>query len=420
MPAARSRRDALRERWAGAVYVIALLLVFFQGNAAERMASRLLPIAAVIILLGRPRRDVLTRVVPLALVAFVTWAAASWFWSADRSGTQIVLLTFVSQVIVAWCCGSFLSLETWHRLTTLVAKALCLLTVAFLVVAPGLSTRPAEDGAPGWHGPFSHKNGLGSFLVLALVCFWFDRNTKRSHRIGWLAVGIVLLIGSQSSTALTLVLISTAVLIWHSQTGKEAPLWQRISWLAGLLAVLGSVVLLLITKFGDVTGLLGRGSSLSGRTNIWSVVIERIADKPVSGWGFGGVWRPESLPSQQMWQEMRFHAYHAHSGYLDLLLQVGVVGLLLYLAFTFGALRRHWRKRGTPQHLWAALVMLTICLNAVTESAPFFSDGLIFLVGFAVVRDAGTGAKTALGRQAERSRRAALPAAPRRLPAQRG
>jgi O-antigen ligase len=407
-PGGKSRAD-WSERWAAVVYVIALLLVYFQGNVAERMASRLLPIAALVILLGRPRRDVLTRVVPLALAGFVVWATASWVWSSDRSGTQIVLLTFVSQVIVAWCCGSFLTLRSWHRLTTLVAKALCVLTVAFLVVAPGLSTRPAEDGAPGWHGPFSHKNGLGSFLVLALLCFWFDRGMKRSHRICWLAVGAILLVGSQSSTAMTLALVSVAALIWQSQTGRHAPLWRRISWLAGLLAVLASVGLILITKFDVVTGLLGRGSSLSGRTNIWSVVVERIQEKPFTGWGFGGVWRPESLPSQQMWQEMRFHAYHAHSGYLDLLLQVGVVGLLLYLTFAFATLRRHWRARAqSALHLWAALVLLTVCLNAVTESAPFFSDGLIFLIGFAVVRDGNHAAGTGYASPARRARRRSI------------
>ena len=389
-PARRARSAANRtEQWAAGVYVVALLLVFFQGNVAERMAARLLPVAAIVIVLARPRRELLTRRMPLALLGFVVWAAASWLWSADRPGSQIVLLTFVSQVVVAWCCGSFLRLSTLRRLTTRVAKALCLLTVAFLLLAYQISTRPAEDGAPGWHGPFSHKNGLGSFVVLALLCFWFDRETKRSHRLGWLALAAALLVGSQSSTALALLLVSMGALLWNRQTGPGAPLWQRIGWLAALLAVLGSVAILLTTRFSVITGLLGRGSSLSGRTNIWAVVTERIQEKPFFGWGFGGEWRPESLVGQSMWREMRFHAYHAHSGYLDLLLQVGLVGLLLYLAFAFGAMVRHWRRRTRPVHLWAALVMLTICLNAVTESAPFFSDGLLFLIGFAVAREPG-------------------------------
>ena len=385
----RPTRVSWAERWAAAVYVVALLLVYFQSNVAERMASRLLPLAALIILLARPRRELLSRRVPLALIGFVVWAAASWLWSPDRGGSQILLLTFVSQVFVAWCCGSFLSLDMLHRLTTRVAKGLCLLTAAFLLLAYSVSTRPAEDGAPGWHGPFSHKNGLGAFLVLALLCFWFDRETKRAQRIGWLVLGAVLLIGSQSSTALAIVLISVAAVVWNRQAGPGAPLWHRIGWLATLLAVLGSVGLLLATHFSAVTGLLGRGSSLSGRTNIWAVVTERIAEKPFFGWGFGGEWRPESPTGQSMWQEMRFHAYHAHSGYLDLLLQVGIVGLVLYLALAFGAIVRHWRLRASPLNLWAALVMLTVCLNAVTESAPFFADGLLFLVAFAVARRSG-------------------------------
>ena len=387
VPVSRARWT---DRGAAVVYVVALLLIYFQTNAVERMAARLLPLAALIVLLARPRRDLLARRVPLALVGFVVWAAASWFWSADRSGTQIVLLTFVSQVIVAWTCGSFLDLKTLHRLTTRVAKCLCVVTVAFLLLAYHLSTKPAEDGAPGWHGPFSHKNGLGAFLVLALLCFWFDRETKRSHRVAWLGLGIVLLIGSESSTALALVVVSAAVLLWNQQTGPGAGVWRRTAWLAALLAVLASLALLLATKFSVVTGLFGRGSSLSGRTNIWSVVVERIGQKPFFGWGFGGMWRPESLPSQEMWREMRFHAYHAHSGYLDLLLQVGIVGLLLYLTFALSAVVRHWRQRARPLHLWAALVMVTICLNAVTESAPFFSDGLLFLIGLGLARGAAS------------------------------
>jgi exopolysaccharide production protein ExoQ len=381
------RRLSWTEYGVAGVYVVALLLVYFQGNAAERMAARLLPVAAIVVLLARPRRDLLTRVMPLSLIGFLVWAGASWFWSADRSGTQIVLFTFVSQVVVAWTCGSFLDLRTIHRLTTAVAKVLCVVTVGMLLVTYHLATKPAVDGAPGWHGPFSHKNGLGAFLVLALLCFWFDSEAKRSHRIAWLALGVVLLLGSQSSTALVLVLISAGALLWDNQTGPESGLWKRIGWLGALLAVLGSLALLLITKFSVVTGLFGRGTSLSGRTNIWAVVVERIQDKPFTGWGFGGMWRPASLPSQEMWREMRFHAYHAHSGYLDLLLQVGVVGLVLYLAFVLGGIVRHWRQRAKPMHLWAALVMLSFCLNAVTESAPFFTDGILFLVGLAVARN---------------------------------
>lgn len=274
------------ERWAAGVYVVALILVFFQSNVEERMAARLLPLAALAVLLTWRRTEVLTRVMPLSLAGFMAWAAASYWWSADRSGSKIVLLDVFCAVIVAWCCGSFLTLESLHRLTTRVAKALSLLSVAFLVIAPGLSTRPAEDGAPGWHGPFSHKNGLGSFAVLALLCFWFDGG-NRTRRNGWLALGVILLIGSQSSSALVLVLLSVAVVSWQRQASKHNRLWQRIGWLGALLSSVLAAVLIAITSFGVLTGLLGRGTTLSGRTNIWAVVIERIQEKPLEGWGFG-------------------------------------------------------------------------------------------------------------------------------------
>jgi exopolysaccharide production protein ExoQ len=382
---ARAEAMSTAARWAEVVYCIALLLVWFQGDVVERMAARLLPLAALTVVLTCRRRDLLGRILPLPLAGFLAWAMASYLWSPDRGDSAIVLLGFVSSVIVAWCCGSFLSLSDLHRLTTAVVKVLCLVTVTMLLLAHGAATRPAEDGAPGWHGPFSHKNGLGAFMVVALLCFWFDHRSTRHQRLGWLGLGVVLLIGSQSSTALVLVLLAAAVVAWHRSSCRRRSVWRGVGQLGTLLAVVAGVGLLLVTRFDLLAGLLGRNGSLSGRTNIWAVVVERIAEKPIAGWGFGGMWRPASVPSQRMWVEMRFHAYHAHSGYLDLLLQVGAIGLALYLAFVAGTLRRHWRARNRSLHLWAVLIVLTVCLNAVTESAPFFSDGLLFLVAFAVV-----------------------------------
>jgi O-antigen ligase len=128
-----------------------------------------------------------------------------------------------------------------------------------------------------------------------------------------------------------------------------------------------------ILFFGEAIGiyakqsiLLGRESespeSLTGRIPLWNFLIANYTDvQPLLGYGFQGFWTPGHVlrvSASQDWLIM-----HGHSGYLDLLLDLGYVGLALMLAILVAAARRSYVYfRGTQDPTWLFMLSLIAML----------------------------------------------------------
>ena len=358
----------------GVLLCIAFTAALLANHSVARVVLVLVPLAAVALLSMQPAAVVLSRRLPVPIVLFVLWCIASTAWTRSSVGTQDALLDLVAAVATGWCLGSLATYDELLRWCSRGVRAIVAVTIAVLRVAPGWSTQPAIDGAPGWHSVFTHKNGLGAFTVIALVTLWHDR--RAPHRHLWMAGCLVLMVGSRSSTSLALLLVLIAVLMWKRSLGNLSTAPARAGYLTASVGLVVGAVLVFISRFDVLTSVLGRGSDLSGRTGIWNSVWRAGVDRPVLGYGFGGTWVEPVAPTSTIWKELRFEAFHAHSGYLDLLLQVGFVGLLLFLtAVVVTALRA--LRHGGPGGSWAATVLLLLSLNALAESGPFLGIGLL-------------------------------------------
>ena len=100
--------------------------------------------------------------------------------------------------------------------------------------------------------------------------------------------------------------------------------------LIALIVVAGIVVLAsgenLTDLFSDTTG---RNLTLTGRTGVWAIVIEKIMARPLLGYGYGAFWTTEGEAVQQYVGTWAPH--HAHDGYLNVCLDLGVVGISMIL-----------------------------------------------------------------------------------------
>lgn len=359
------------------LFPVALLASFVSHLPGARLLFLAMGPLALAVLVLTPGRRLLDRRLPVPLVLFLAWAAASLLWSADPPETVRALAELAVYAALGLAAGLLLPLPQLHRSLSVVARILLVATVVSLVVAPEWATAPAEDEAPGWHGPFSHKNGLGAFLVLATATLWFDRHRRRAP---WLVLVAVLLVGTQSSTAVALVLVVAALLLWQRGLESLRGVQARGLYLGVSLVALLTLVAAAVRRPDLVTSVLGRSGTLSGRTEIWAAVARQVEERPLLGHGWGGVWRETSLPTLEIWREVRFEAFYAHNGYLDLLLQVGVVGLALLLLVVLPAAGSLWRHRDDDLAFWGFLVVVTSLLAAFSESSPLTGSGLVLLI----------------------------------------
>jgi len=151
---------------------------------------------------------------------------------------------------------------------------------------------------------------------------------------------------------------------------------------AGLLFIIGVGTYIyysenvLQTIFGPLVPYLTRGNvqateNLTGRVPLWQALIEQVWQHPWLGAGFAAFWSP--LHIAELVSSGVSGRTSAHNGYLEEMLNTGVVGLTILLAFCLGALTVALRqaRRGDPLGWLVFLFMVYYLLlnltNALTQ-----------------------------------------------------
>jgi exopolysaccharide production protein ExoQ len=126
-----------------------------------------------------------------------------------------------------------------------------------------------------------------------------------------------------------------------------------------------------------LTSTLGRDTTFTGRTEIWASLIPDVAREPMLGAGFGGFWTPETRESHRIGE--------AHNGYLDEVLQLGVVGLFLLALFLLASCRKALRALAYDYD-WAtfgiSLFLMAAVHNISESSFNSFTTHLMAVVLF--------------------------------------
>ncbi len=81
---------------------------------------------------------------------------------------------------------------------------------------------------------------------------------------------------------------------------------------------------------------MGRESTLTGRTDIWHLVLG-MTGNPLVGTGFESFWLGSRL--QKMWSIYWWHPNEAHNGYLEVYLTLGWIGIALFAVFLLAGYR---------------------------------------------------------------------------------
>jgi O-antigen ligase len=126
-----------------------------------------------------------------------------------------------------------------------------------------------------------------------------------------------------------------------------------------------------------IAGIFGKGSDLTGRTDIWDLVWLEIERHWVLGLGYGAFWLgPDSL-SQFVIDALNWIPLQSHNGYLDILNEQGLTGLALCILTLLVQVRMLVllsHKDRTQAAFWSAMLLVVVVTN-FTESSLFRGFG---------------------------------------------
>ena len=203
-------------------------------------------------------------------------------------------------------------------------------------------------------------------MVLAFFVFLFVQ-PRRSRWLRWIGIvaSLVLLFLSGSATGIVVCIAMLATLPLYKLAKARFTLVIPVSLGLGLL--LAGSLLILKTSTGEVFQLVHRSPDMTGRTELWNAVLVSISKRPWLGYGFSAFWESMRGESESVRDAVGWAPGYSHDGYLDVMLQLGVAGLVTFVPAisSSGAEHLHfYRERRDPllsgcAHIWSSCCSTT-------------------------------------------------------------
>lgn len=244
------------------------------------------------------------------------------------------------------------------------------------------------DGTVDFIGIFAQKNVLGQVMATGALASLHGIRVARRRYLGKLCMLFVFLgmaYASKSTGALL------AALLFCGISGFDS-LWRKggaARVTSVILAVLLVPTLIVALVAPDIfLEMIGKDPTLTGRTEIWTYVIQDIWMKPLLGWGYFGFWHADNPTALAISVAVHWMVPNAHNGLLECLLNVGVLGTALFAFILIRTLVLAIRCLRTPERTLAISTIsccLGILLVGVSETvlleATQSSTPVMFITG---------------------------------------
>ncbi|HEX4039273.1 MAG TPA: O-antigen ligase family protein [Acidobacteriaceae bacterium] len=352
------------------------------------VASQIVVNGAILLLILRRPRLVLGQIAAVPWLAlFALFAVASSAWSLDPLLTLRRSLAFALAALLGLYFAARFSCARQFAILRFTMLTAALATVALVLLDPSLGLDHSAGHATEWQGIFTQKNACGRIMVLATAVLLFEGRLT-PFRIACLGLYFFILVRSGSRGAW---IVEAAVLLFWIFLGVARRAGPRLRTVLACaappcaLALAGTAV----GSYARLAPFLGRDATLSGRTAIWRQVIHFIGLRPWFGYGYDAFWRGMQGPSLQVSAAVHFVVLHAHNGFLEIALELGSAGLVLFFLSWISAWRQlgsAWRRGELQRLAWPAAVLLLIVLYDLDENTLLIHNGLFWaLYGSAAV-----------------------------------
>ena len=152
---------------------------------------------------------------------------------------------------------------------------------------------------------------------------------------------------------------------------------------SGIGTLVIAVAFLIWTDQSQLLALVGRNPTLTGRTDLWHAALVAIFRHPWLGYGFNAFWAGMQGGSSSFLVSVGWYVKHSHNGFLDLSLDLGLLGLATfvagYLALSKRALQFVRRAPG-PASYWLCAFMCLMVLYNLDDGAILMQNEIFWVL----------------------------------------
>jgi exopolysaccharide production protein ExoQ len=337
-------------------------------------------------------------------------------------------------LFVAWCAlsiiwsdYSFVSFKRWFQLLALVMAITAALfylktdeeflkffkpiTALFIIFSfISVYTIPeALDEYGVWRGLSTSKNHLGQAALIGFLVWVFALKNasflQRAFGLVVIAISLILLFGSESSTAIFAFFITllAATLFYIDNQFKKISAGRVFSFIT-LTAILSFIVYAFIATPDLVNAFLGNFDediTFTGRTWLWEDVLREASKHLWLGAGFQGFWVVTNEDLLRLYEIYPWLPKQAHNGYVDLINEVGIIGTAIFLLMIISYFKNVIKLHQTQIWAWFVVAVLIINLQESTLFHGGVLTGSMFVFAYLVVMMRKFDQDTAVKEEAE-------------------
>jgi len=349
---------------------------------------------------GHPYPIILT--VLLILGAIILYARRFDLLVFIKKNKLVFILYFWMGLSIFWSSFPWISFKRWIKTIGSLEMVLIMVTapdalkafssvirryfylvipssIILILFFPSLGLRAYPDGQINWVGLFVNKNVLAQpAMIFSLFFAWrlTQRGQEKTVMLDYipLLLSMYVLFGSRSITSLFGFFLGLGALLimWFGNVRRRYT-GVILPYVFVLTVAIYFLLQNIIWKHPIMTQVIeyfGKDTTFTGRTRIWSELWQIALMRPFLGHGFGGFWVGELNPLlKRFWSELGFHALTAHSGYLYVFLDIGIIGVIIVLLLilsTYMKISRSFAVHFELARLRMA-ILLTVLLHNVTE-----------------------------------------------------
>jgi len=366
-----------------------------EGNPLDRTIFLILMVLAIGVLVARSFKWSRFFSRNLFLTAFLAYALLSLLWS------DLPFLTFKkwfrdlgNYLVVLVVLSDPFPLEAIRMLLRRLSFLLIPLSIVVIKYYPQIGRQYSEwSGVANYSGVATTKDQLGAICLVSGLYFFWDtlvrwrdrREGKTKKRIAvnlaLLAMTLWLLNMADSATCRVSFLLGCLVIVAaRSKMVKRRPTLLKV-------LIPATVFLCLFLVFGadmkaSIAEAVGRDATFTDRTLLWAYLLD-MRINPLLGTGYESFWLGPRLA--ELWEKFAFRPNQAHDGYIELYLNLGIIGASLLIGFLIVSYRDICKGMGSGSELTPlslALWAVTPIYNITTAS---FSKGELMWLTFLLV-----------------------------------
>lgn len=345
----------------------------------------------IVILLVAPRFKQVAYVASTdkTLLCLVAVGVFSVFWSESPPDTIEQVRALVRSTIFGiYLATRYTTKQQLNLLSWLGGIAIVSCLIAGFV-APSYGTHIVNN-VVSWRGIYAHKQHMGRFMGFIASIFLihvFDKRSNRFIALVGLFFSLILIVLSTSKTGLVIFIFSFLYFPFYFIVKQKK--YRAFILVIALLLLTIAAALFLINIETVVVDYLGKDIEFNGRTPLWALTIEKGMERPLTGYGYNAFWTTNACSDVIANTWLRYEEFdpkvpfQAHNGFVDLFVQVGFLGLTIfiidYLKVLFRVAKILFMAR-TIEQFWMFMFLGINLLVNTSEVITFMSTNNIFWI----------------------------------------